>query len=545
MEKLRRFASNDKAFYLTLAAAFVVLHFPFGLRYFTYMDDIAQHGIFHLLLDNPIAIFTHFQLYTDRPLASVVDVFLIAPLWNHLWIPLLLMASLHFATVLLMNSTLKQSGLPHGKIFALVFSVYPFLAEGRYWLSASSRIVTSLFLVTLGVFLLLRALDQTTRKRKIAYIAGGFLATFLAQFFYEQTISFALAYTLLILWLNRHRLKTKWDKLLYAIPLFNLFFIGAYYFAFRNYGTLGVRAGFFEGSLFSQIALVLGRIRTLFFTEQFFGVRNALRYGISDFAQSHLFITLLIAALCGLFVLFCTRSAKKEEDQNAPSPLIGIAAAVILFFAAFAPFFLLADSFLFLRTLFIPIAAIAILCQLIWDFFAKFRAWRYIAILPLFCLLFFSMMMNLLQVESYKLLEEDSNMITQQVLDELERQNVDLDNLENTGLVWLFGVRWSYYHRSIAPHMTNLTIFDWSLSTNLQVMAGQRLLHERGIFLRPIMPHWEYNIDLWPEDILLGIDDIFRVRALSLNDDRLYFADNGAWFGYLTIGEGGQFVRWR
>ncbi|MCL2569527.1 MAG: hypothetical protein FWE12_08925 [Oscillospiraceae bacterium] len=544
MENIQRFAKNDTAFSIALAMAFLAMHFPFGLRYFTYMDDLAQYGIFYLLLDNPLGIFTHWQLYTDRPLASVVDVFLIAPLWHHLWIALFLMVALHYATVLLMNSTLRQSGLPHGKIFILVCSVYPFLAEGRYWLSASSRIVTSLFLLTLGVFLLVRALQQPTQTRKVATIAGGFFLTFLAQFFYEQTISFAFVYTLILLWFNRQHLKSKWDKLLYGIPAFHLFFVGAYYFAFRNYGTLGVRAGFFEGPLFAQIALVLRRIRLQFVPEQVFGVRNALSYGIADFAQNYALLTLFVAILCGLFVLFCVYS-KQSEEERSPSPLIGAGLSVTLFFAAFAPFFLLEDSFLFMRSLFLPVIGIALFCQVIWTVLARFRLWAYLAILPLFGLLFLSMMLNILQVESYKYLEQDSNHITQGVIDELDRLNVDLDNLDNTGIIWLLGVRWIYEHEAISPHMHNLTLFDWSLSTNLQAMTGRRLLHDRGIFLRPILPGWEYNIDLHPEDILLGIDDTFRVRELRLENDRVYFADTSEWFGYLTTGAPGSFVRWR
>jgi hypothetical protein len=351
---------KQKIFYLVLTVAMLIRFFPFGITYFPYLDDYIAYGVTNHLLASgggPFELYFYYGMYTARPLAGLLDIFVIAPLWGHMWVVLLIFILLHAASLPLMETVFKRCGIPWGKAAAVVFGLYPLLGESVYWVNAASRIVPGFFLLFLSAYGLCKFFDNSSQKgfMVLAVLAGVF-----SLGFYEQTISFGFALFLLIIY--AYRINPFW----YAWPFAYAGIAGAYYAVFLQAGRMASRVqevGFSTG-IFHSIGLLLSKEQA---------------YNIFSLTMLELYrINIPVMALCLVSAVLLTLLLKdgvrrdginflSEDIQPKGSPFFTAFSVIFLFFAGFGPFFLLRDSFLTLRSLFFCIPSIAIIVQLIWD----------------------------------------------------------------------------------------------------------------------------------------------------------------------------------
>lgn len=518
---------SRKFFYIMLFVFMLVRFFPADISYFKYMDDYNQYGVYSLLSkDLWNGVFLHYKLYAYRPLAGLLDAFVISRFYNCLWLVLIVMVLLHLLTIYMLDILLERINIPFGRVGALVFAFYPLLTEAAYWISASSRLVVSLFLAVLSVFLIDKFINGD--KRKGLFLGLSLTTGILSQCFYEQTISFLFVFYYIYLFANRANIK---QKFLYAVPALNLAIIGAYYYAFRNQGFLMNRMEGASGNIISTFVTGFKRVWALLYYEQRFTLLETAKWGISQLFSQYLPFALaavLIACACAVFLLFQNTS----EGKKGKYIWAGLF-AIILFAAPFAPYALISTTYPYLRNIYISVIGIGILLACAWEFLTKIKAVKYVITSVTAFLLFFCIACQSMQVISYQTIEKYDGLIAGEIAQIIEAEP------EHEKL-WLFGAKY-YYEPLIAPHFQNSIMSDWGLTGLLHVITKERRQPNSGIYANPVIPGQVYNIEIGKNDLLLGLDGTVP-RILTLDDDKLYFSQTGKLFGTLTQGESGRFT---
>lgn len=527
MHKLSNLFKNKLVFYILMLSAMLIKYFPFGLSYFMYQDDITQYGAYSLY-QNDIwnNIIVENNLFAFRPLASLLDAYIITPLLGRLWIVLLIMILLHFATIWLLEQIFSKSNICWGKTAALLFGLYPMLAEATYWISASSRLVTGLFLSVLSIYLLLLFIENnfsSSVKRRTVFLLS-MLSGILAQSFYEQVIAFSLVFSILILILNNKKIK---NKLVYIIPVINFMIIGLYYFCFRNVGGLSARGQMSVSELFSSAGKVLTNIWSLFFIEQRFTIIYTIKKGFLILIKNNLpiFIAVIIISL---ILSFCLYIEKNNEKVTSPG-LLSIIAAIIFFIAPFAPFFVLQYSYIYLRNIYISIIAIAIISQIIWNALIKVKYMKAVGAFFAFIIILTSICCNIFEVDGMRITEKYNNLISKNVIQEIE--NINRPHSQ----VYVFNVKYEYEPMP-APHFANVTIADWSFTGQVEFLTRSMHDNYENFYIYPILPGNDYNKALFDDNIILiGLDGEYNAKELYIKDDVLYFKETDNIFGNIKI----------
>lgn len=210
---------KEKSSYIMALCVFCLLiiqRFVPAFRYGPVMDDWFLYGD---LYDN---IWTEHIIpnrkFVIRPLAGLVDTFICAPLFNHLWIVKLLVCVMLFAAAVMICRVLRKNGFAAGGAVFLFICLFPLNLEASYWLAAATRIVFALFFIAFSVWLLSGYLDT----KKYGYLIGYAAAGFAAVGFCEQAVAVYLVFSAYII------IKSKNFNLL-VIPLIHAAAIVLYY----------------------------------------------------------------------------------------------------------------------------------------------------------------------------------------------------------------------------------------------------------------------------------------------------------------------------
>lgn len=327
--------------FLLLFALIFLRYCYFGLQYFPQLDDYIQ-------MHNQSAYYTAKQVILDmgllssRPLASVGDYFVWSRFWGQMMLVVAFLSALYAGSAVLFREVWRKY-FGTGYVFLTVYALLPLGMEGAYWVSASSRILPSLFLTALAMRLFQRWCQEGRRSVLALYL----VTQLLSYCFYEQGLVLSVTGVLLVGILE---FKTERRRSLFAL----LTFMNAgIYFAFTGYfssaaGQLGSRmkltlpwqAGWdavFE-SAFTQTggAYALGGWKT--------AVRGFRRGAELIFSAPNPLWGLLLLGLCALLFL----AARRHTTETARTP----AALLVGFLMALAPvtlFFILAQPAVALR----------------------------------------------------------------------------------------------------------------------------------------------------------------------------------------------------
>lgn len=544
--------SSALLFYVLLAAAMLLKYFPFGPVYYPYLDDYNAYGaLYHLLRagENPWTLYLQYGMHTSRPLAGLLDVWFIAPLWNHPAFVLLGMTALHFFTLPLAESVFKRCRLPWGRAASLVFGLYPLLAEGTYWINASSRIVTGFFFLMCSAFLLCLYFEQAdTRKagavnapRSYALLFGAITTAILSLGFYEQTVSVGFALFILIIWAYRHPLyisapsrKTRPRLGWYLWPVMYVGIIGGYYALFLRAGRMASRSTLADKPLFTQMTDSLRQIALLLFKEQGYNTVSLVQMEVSRFIKHPAVYAapLVLGLLLAVLLAWTLGGETSEKQPTRPVLMYSGGALLLLFLAAFGPFFILKTSYLSLRNLFFCVPPLAMLVQWLWN--ARPRAFKKSGFFLAGAVCWGCLLLNAGAVNAFHIHYEADQAVAKQVLDTLHDQRTPGDYRK----VWLFGVRYQY-----EPHggvnLESSTLSDWALTGMVNVLAteayGERYTAaDGGYYMNPVMAGWGYTGNIDPaRDLLLAVGADTHVILLTLDGDRLIASETGVTYGYI------------
>lgn len=527
------FFESKRNFYIVLLVSMLIKNFPFGFRYFLFADDFNQYGTYALwredLWNNVVK---HFGLFGYRPLAGLTDVYIISRLWGSFAFVLFFMVILHFLTIYLLDGIFEKSDITWGRSAAVFFGFFPAMTESAYWISSSSRIVTSAFFAVAATFAILKYIYREGKHR--AWFIIAIICGLLAQGFYEQGVVFAFTLSLGALIVHRKAVK---NKAIFAWPFVNLCIIGAHYYIFRDVGLLSERvpAAGAVGGFFQSIPVVLNRIITIFYKEQVPTILNSLRWGIGQLFREHLPLSILVAVFSLLLAFFILYDKPEDSGgitrfhirkKTAYSLLAGLGLTVCTLLL----FFVLSASWVWVRNFYYALIGLGIFVEIVValvsldnKIIGLFIRIIKTAAAAAFTFIFFCGF--ILEIDNLRNVEKYDNIIVTNLVAEIERME-----LTETETIWLFGVRWSYAPQ-INPRITSQVRIDWALNGHYRVFAGGR----REPWIIPVMPDTAVDPD-FKNSVSFGLDVDLNVRELVFDGLYLRFADTGTIFGRIETG---------
>ncbi len=316
-------------FILILSIFLAVFRFSaLSFRYIPYLDDYVQYFYYPsftdpchtILLGGPKILFT-------RPLAGLCDRFLWSLVAHNLGVSLVIISFLYGISGVLFYKTFEYLNLHPSPLFLVFYLLFPLNIEGTYWLSASTRIVVSLFLISLSCFFLIK--NQTLLFA---------LFSFVSMWFYEQT---ALLSVFLGISLS---LFSKQPKAIVS-PILNLIILSGFYLIFGKYSDNADRLALsFSQKSFSNIG---AQVYEFLFPLSFNLVTRGLYRGIAFLMQKHLLWWLFLLVI--LSSLFFELSKSQSYTTSTKKLIWGLT----LSFVPLLPFFISSNENLNFRN-FVP-----------------------------------------------------------------------------------------------------------------------------------------------------------------------------------------------
>ena len=316
-----------------------------GTSYLPILDDSIQYISYPTSQDYG-ALIRQEGLFASRPLAAIMDLFVVGQMRGALIVPVLLLSALHgLSGVLFWRLFEKRFGT--GTVFAVLYALLPLGVEGTYWLSASSRIVPGLLFTALAATVLDDYLAQGGGWRVALYAP----LMLLSYGFYEQILVLSVTLAALQFLSSVRKTRRAWAAL-WALPM------AAVYFTFTGLfstaaGAISARmelalptsAWYFDSFLpeiVRQIgaAFLKGGARTLLF-----GFWRGLTGSLSVGG----IVYLLLAAGAGAGLFFLTRPTGTRRVTRLSGWSGALVWGVLLGLAPVTPYFVIANPYFSLR----------------------------------------------------------------------------------------------------------------------------------------------------------------------------------------------------
>lgn len=348
----------------------------FGFEYFPYLDDYVQYGLYpslpnlwsEVLLGGAGIMFS-------RPFAIFFDTFVWSNFWDSLWIAMLIIAVLGGITGVLFRRFFERMGIAVSPLFIILFLFTPLNFEGTFWISASSRVVVSMFFAAVSLHALL---NYCGGKQRDIIIFG--VLNLISYGFYEQTIVLTFCLVCFVIVSRK-----KWRAFLPA--LVNLALILTYYILFLGLSNNNERMNIIPIWEFPSFSMtVLNEVYTIFVTEggKIFtrGFERGIGMIFGKGAEGIIwaFIGLL---LCAAYAFFSGSKHLERARFRAlkinripyrlKSFAIEILLAAVLFFAPFLPFAVSGNQWLNFRNLVPSAVGLALAIDAVFRMFVSSR----------------------------------------------------------------------------------------------------------------------------------------------------------------------------
>lgn len=350
-----------------LIFALVLLRFCYyGFTYYPQLDDYIQlHN--QSAYYSAKAVILDMGLLSSRPLASVMDYFFWSHFWSFLMAAVALISAMYAASACLFRRVWGEY-FGTGYLFLVVYALLPLGMEGTYWISASNRVVPSLFFVALAMYLF----QKWCRTGKVLWLPLYFVAQLISFCFYEQGLVLSVTGVLLVGIIEFFRGNR--SRSLFSL----LTFVNAgVYFAFTGHFSTST------GQLGSRLRLTLpwqegwdkvflsaaGQTGESFLIGGYKTLVDGFRRGLACIAEDFsLLWVLVLVLLCAALFLFARRFTAERPAGEAALPRRW--ALLVGFLMALAPvtlFFVLSSPSVALRNTVFSFCGIALFLDAAWS----------------------------------------------------------------------------------------------------------------------------------------------------------------------------------
>lgn len=313
-----------EVFCFTVLVTLSFLRFSYlGFRYTPYLDDHIQY-IFYPSLDNgwENILVGGARILATRPLAGILDYFLWSRFANHLGIAVAIISVLYGLSAVFFHKAFRRVGIELGPVFFVFYLFLPSNTEGTYWLSASSRIVFSLFLISVSLIF--------AAKEKTALFA---VFSFLSMWFYEQTAILSFCIATIFFVLSKKRLEI-------LIPILSFGILVAFYLLFGSSGDNAHRFSSVHFSeLFPHTLDTLSDIGTAFIPITFRLTANGFVRSVNIIFENSSHLWFAVIGLLSVCAVILTGAYQNKFSKTK------IFCGLILALAPLLPFFVTNNTF--------------------------------------------------------------------------------------------------------------------------------------------------------------------------------------------------------
>lgn len=400
--------------------------------------------------------------YGVRPLAFLSDIYLFSWFWDNLYALLLIITVMHIANTYLLYQITKKIGIPLGIISLTLFAVSPILMEALYWISASTRIVFSLFLCLLSIHLFLKSLDEEKVMLKLFWYFSSILLNLICVGYYEQTVAVNLfLFGFVLVSLKKYRYL--W------IPLLSTIWIGVWYVYFmvkwhtQGRGTLNLT------NIFATAKYCMELIYTDFkeYARVFiYSGRDGLVKAFGSVGTTIEVIVLLCLIGALVYYIYHRGNVIQEKKRSVRQLWLGIG----LWIAPCLPFVILNTYYIALRNLYLPLlGGVLVVEYLIEGILTKIKnekLWEGMQAGICAMILFSSCFVIINEVDAYRSVHEIDNHVAQQVI-----QTLGEDFFEQEKSMAIFYDRNDLIRlKKINGHLDCVCESDWAMQGKIQVM---------------------------------------------------------------------------
>lgn len=296
------------------AALFAMLLIPrtvYGFKYFPVVDDWFLYYGTSVKADSAVNL-------ASRPFAALIDRYILVPAVDHMIIVLVVQTLILSAAAAMIYKAFEGSGLSCGAFLILFIAMPPIGFEGLYWVSASSRIISSVFFIALSLYCETKYICGGKKVNLVLFIISGVFAVG----FYEIMIPVYCVISVLPVVCKR---KKVW---LISVPiLFSLISV-LYYKLNGSDPSISDRVMFVETGGYAQhIADLFKDYRILFTDIQWQLLSESLSDGVRAFIANPLWSAAAVAA-AAVFAFLANGTRGGNIICNAAAGVCIILAAV-------------------------------------------------------------------------------------------------------------------------------------------------------------------------------------------------------------------------
>lgn len=341
-DRLKEHLKNPYAVALLFFALIFIRYLFFGFTYYRALDDYIQHNN---SFDNPLTpweIIQSLGALSMRPLAGLSDQFIWAPISSFMIVGLASIALLHGFSAMLFSRVFARY-FPHSPLFFVLYALLPVGFEGTYWMSASTRIIPSLFFTAWAGLQFDNFCHSGNKQKLLSFI----LLQTLSFGFYEQCLVLSITYIALLALLNL--MEKRWRGF-FAIAMV---IPATIYYAVTTYSSQGTsyaqrmdlvlpNTEYYWAVFFPEIS---SQIYTVFVTGNFTIFFRGLQRGFIMLLESYaIFYVLGLGFLCYLFA-----HLPYKEERKKWSLYKGFLVSILLTIAPITPFLIIGNPWFSLR----------------------------------------------------------------------------------------------------------------------------------------------------------------------------------------------------
>jgi hypothetical protein len=515
---------------------FFLMIFKYGyyqFRYYPVMDDWIQYGTYSLSQNPFQEVVLRTGMYTVRPLAGLSDVYIIGKFWGNLGGAFLVITLMHAMSAYFFVQVLRFHKIKTGYVFLLLYGLLPFGSEATYWISASSRLVVSIFWLSLALFYMGKYIYEAQNKRHLFFF---FLFQLLSLGYYETVVLLGFVSYLMVVLVA---IKKKSAKILGGITLVNFYIIAIYYNLFSDQGQLVTRGKVVEGEVLGSYSQTFWNIVEMLKSGDIYFYIRGFSRGLDVIVKDRDLIFLGALLLVGVGAYFASKGTSVDRGmaRNSKKILLGF----ILFMAPFLLFFIIGFHWISYRNAFTSFIGLGLIIEGLVDLATPNLFVRRLKDVLVGILAVVFVVINVSEITDFRATSLADEKIAANVLEASQ----ELGFLEGERQAILFNAKRAYVplNKEYNEHINSITSSDWLLTGTLRGVAKN--VDTEGI--TPVFVNTPF--ELLPKEyenyIFLGIEDDLTVYRLTTQRQGNYvyhlFTDEGDAFGKIEYRYGYAF----
>lgn len=374
-----------------------------------------------------------------------------------MYILLALMLILHIINLFFIYKICQKIEIKLNAFCLCIFALAPLLIEALYWISASTRIVFSLFLCLASIYLILETFDEENKTKKIIKLISAVVLNLLCVGYYEQTIALNLFFFIFVM-----ICKKKYKYI--SIPIISTIWIGIYYIYFMINQNTQARAAL---NLSGILITVVDCVRMIYnnFKNGINSFLLSLNYGTETILNSIFSIVLFGVVLYTIFYIFKNNCVKDENKRICRKLILG----GTLFVSPFLPFVVLETNYIAMRNMYLSSLGIAVIIETIFDVILKNikngNAYNVIKTSMLGLIMITFVISNVDGCNNYKKVYELDNKVAKQII-----ENIDEKAFKDKKTI---SINYNYdeliKYKNLSNNVNSVVEADWALMGKLQV----------------------------------------------------------------------------